>query len=221
MSDIFREVDEEVRRERLKQLWDRYGTLVVVVAFLFVAAIGGWRGYQWWDAKKAAEHGARFESAMSLESKGNHTEAEAAFAKIAAEGTSGYRILARLQEAGEVARRDSAAAVKIYDALASDSGVNPTLQDLARTRAGLLLVDTAPYEDMRTRLEPLTASARPFRHTARELLAFSAWRTGNTAATQRWFETIAADQESPVGTRTRVEMLVALGASSATTGGKS
>lgn len=215
MSDIFREVDEELRRERLKQLWDRYGTLVVVAAFLIVAAIGGWRAYQWWDAKQAAEYGARFETAISLENKGSHTEAEAAFAKIAVEGTSGYRILARLQEAAEIARRDPAAAVKIYDALASDSKINATLQDLARTRAGLLLVDTAPFEEMRTRLEPLTASGRPFRHTARELLAFSAWRNGDTAGTQRWFETIAADPESPAGTRTRVEMLVALAASGA------
>ena len=215
MSDIFQEVDEEVRRERLKQLWDRYSGLIIAVVVLIVAGVGGWRGYQWWEAKQAAENGARFETAMSLEEKGNYPEAEAAFARIAAEGTSGYRILARFQEAAEIARRDPAAAVRAYDALAGDSGVPVVLQELARIRAGLLLADTASLEDMRARLEPLAAPGRPFRHSARELLALAAWRAGNTDATRRWAEMVTTDPESPPGARTRADMLLALSASGA------
>jgi hypothetical protein len=215
VADIFQEVDDEVRRERLKQLWDRYGTLVVVGAFLIVAGVGGWRGYQWWEAKQAAENGAQFAAAMSLEQKGNYAEAEAAFGRIGAEGTAGYRTLARFQEAGETARRDAPAAVKLYDAIAADSGVGATLQDLARVRAGLALLDTASLDEMRTRLEPLTASGRPFRHTARELLAMAAWRAGDTATARRWAEMIATDPESPAGTLDRVQMLIALSASGA------
>jgi hypothetical protein len=210
VSDIFQEVDEEVRRERLKQLWDRYGTLVVAVAFLIVAGIGGWRAYQWWDAKKAAENGVRFESALALASEGKNADAEAAFGRIAADGTSGYRVLARFQEAAELARRDSAAGVKAYDAIAADSSVPPLLQDLARVRAGLILVDTAPLEELRTRLEPVTAPGRAFRHTARELMAFASWRAGNADATRRWVDAIIADAESPQAIRSRVEMLSAL-----------
>lgn len=215
MADIFQEVDEEVRRERLKQLWDRYGTLMVAVALLIIAGIGGWRGYQWWEAKQAAENGALFGEAMSLEQKGNYAEAEAAFERIAAQGTSGYRILARFQEAAETARRGGPAAAKLYDAIAADSRVDATLQDLARVRAALVLLDSASFEEMRTRLEPLAVAGRPFRHTARELLAMAAWRAGDTAAARRWAEMIAADPESPPGTRDRVQMLIALSASGA------
>jgi hypothetical protein len=210
VSDIFQEVDEEVRRERLKQLWDRYGTLIVILAFLVVAAIGGWRAYQWWDAKKAAENGARFESALALATDGKNADAEAAFAKIAAEGTSGYRTLARFQEATELARRDPAAAVKAYDAIAADSSLSSALQDLARVRAGLILVDTAPLEELRTRLAPAAEPGRPFRHSARELMAFASWRAGNAAETKRWVDMITADAESPQAVRSRVEMLSAL-----------
>jgi hypothetical protein len=215
VADIFQEVDEEVRRERLKQLWNRYGTLVVAVAFLIIAGIGGWRGYQWWEAKQAAENGAQFGEAMSLEQKGNYAEAEAAFGRIAAQGTSGYRILARFQEAGETARRDGPAAAKLYDAIAVDTRTDAALQDLARVRAALVLLDTASFDEMRTRLEPLAMPGRPFRHTARELLAMAAWRAGDAAAARRWAEMIAADPESPPGTRDRVQMLIALSASGA------
>ena len=177
MSDIFHEVDEEVRREKLKQLWERHGNLIVAFALLVVLAVGGWRGYEWWDARKAAESGAAFEAAVTLAESGKQAEAQEAFAKLAKDGTSGYRVLARFREAAELAKTDPAAAVKVYDALAADSGLGRAMQDLAAIRGGLILVDTAPLAELSSRLEPLTSADRPFRHTARELLALGAWRS--------------------------------------------
>ena len=210
MSDIFREVDEEVRRERLQQIWDRHSGLIIAAAVLVVLAVAGWRGYEWFEAKKSAESGTQFEAAVTLADEGKHAEAQAAFAKIAVEGSSGYRMLARFREAAELGRTDQAAAVKTYDALAADSGLGRPLQDLAVVRAGLLLVDTAPLADLNTRLEPLTGVDRPFRHTARELLALGAWRTGDTTAAKRWFDIITADPATPAGTRARIDVLIAL-----------
>ena len=57
MSDIFSEVDEEVRREQLRKLWERYGFLLIAACVLLVAGVAGWRGYEWWEAKWAAEAG--------------------------------------------------------------------------------------------------------------------------------------------------------------------
>jgi hypothetical protein len=210
VSDIFREVDEEVRKEKLQQLWERHSGLIIALAALIVIAVGGWRVYEWWEAKKSAESGAAFEAAVSLADQDKHAEAQAAFARIAADGASGYRTLARFREAAEFARTDQAAAVKAYDALAADSGLGRPLQDLAAVRAGLLLVDTAPLADLNARLEPLTAADRTFRHTARELLALAAWRAGDQAAAKRWFDMITTDADTPAGTRARINVLIAL-----------
>ena len=217
MSDIFREVDEEVRRERLQQLWERHGNLIVALALLIVLAVGGWRGYDWWEDRKAAESGAAFETAVALAESGKQDEAQAAFSKLAKEGSSGYRILARFREAAELAKTDPGAAVKAYDSLAAESGVGRSLQDLAVIRAGLILVDTATPAELATRLEPLTASDRPFRHAARELLALGAWRAGDAAAAKRWFDLIATDLETPAGTRQRIEVLMTLSGAKAKT----
>jgi hypothetical protein len=210
VSDIFREVDEEVRRERLQQIWDRHSGLIIAAAVLVVLAVAGWRGYEWFEAKKSAESGTAFEAAITLAEEGKHAEAQAAFAKIAADGSSGYRMLARFREAAELSRTDQAAAVKAYDALAADTSLGRPLQDLAAVRAGLLLVDTAPLADLNARLEPLTGADRTFRHTARELLALGAWRTGDVAAAKRWFDMITTDTDTPAGTRARIDVLIAL-----------
>jgi hypothetical protein len=215
VTDIFHEVDEEVRREQLKKLWERYGTYLIAACVLVVLGVGAWRGYEWWQAKQAAASGAAFEQAVTLAEGGKHQEASAAFAKLAEDGTAGYRLLARLRQAAELATTDRKAAVATYEAIAADNRAGQVMQDLAAVRAGYLLVDTAPYSEMVKRLEPLTADDRPFRHTAREILALSAWRTGDTASARKWTDMMMSDPLTPPGLRSRAQMLSELIAASA------
>jgi len=212
VSDIFREVDEEVRREQLKKLWERHSGLIIAVAVLIVAGVGGWRGYQWWEAKKAATAGAAFEVAAQLAAEGKHQEAETAFAKVAAEGTPSYRMLGKLREAAELAKRDPKAAIDTYKTLAADQSLGRTQQDFAAVRAGQLMVDQSSFDDIKALLEPVTAADRPFRHSARALLALAAWRANDAAAIRRWSDMVLADTETPVSTRGQIEILLTLAA---------
>jgi hypothetical protein len=210
VADIFHEVDDEVRRDQLKKLWERYSIFIIALAVLIVAGIGGWRGYEYYVAKKSAAAGAAFESAVTLSEQGKHAEAEAAFAKVVAQAPDGYRVLARFRAAAALAQVKAPDAVKAYDEIAADTSVGQTFQDLAGVRAGLLLVDNAPLADLRRRLEPLAEPGRTFRHTARELLALSAWRNHDAATARRYIDMIAADGETPPGARARIDVLSAL-----------
>jgi len=215
VTDIFQEVDEEVRREQLKKLWERYGTYFIAACIVIVIGVGAWRGYEWWQAKQAAQSGAAFEQAVKLAESGKHQEAAAAFTKLSADATPGYRVLARLREAAELATTDRKTAVAAYDAIAADNRAGQVVRDLAAVRAGYLLVDTAPYSEILQRLEPATAADRAFRHSSREILALSAWKTGDMSAARRWTEMIMGDPQTPPGPRSRAEMLSELIAASA------
>jgi hypothetical protein len=210
VSELFDEVDEDVRRDQLKKLWDQYSIYIVAGALLIIAAVGGWRGYEYVEAKKAAEAGAAFDKASELSERNKHAEAEAAFTELAAKASSGYRTLARLRAAAEAANRDPQAAVKLYDDISADSSIGAPERDLAKVRAAALLLETASYPNMLARLEPASAPGATFRHTARELLALSAWRANDTAAARQWLDMIANDGETPPGLRSRAEALQAL-----------
>jgi hypothetical protein len=210
VSELFDEVDEEVRRDQLKKLWDAYSIYIVAAALLIIASVGGWRGYQYLEAQKAAEAGAAFDKAVELSEQNKHSEAEAAFNDLAAKAPAGYRMLARLRAAGEVASRDPLAAAKMYDDIAADRSVGAEERDLAKVRAAGLLLDSSSYPDMLARLEPFTTPEATFRHTARELLALSAWRANDTAAARKWLDLIADDGETPPSLRSRAEALQAL-----------
>ncbi|MDB5567052.1 MAG: hypothetical protein JWP84_3618, partial [Tardiphaga sp.] len=184
--------------------------VIIAIAILIVAGVGGWRGYSYLEAKKSAEAGAAFDRAVDLSEQNKHAEAEAAFTKLAGEAPSGYRTLARLRAASEASSRDPQAAVKLYDDIAADRSIAATEQDLAKIRAGALLLETAPYDALLARLEPASTITGTYRHSARELLALSAWRANNAVATRQWLDMIANDGETPASLRTRAEALQAL-----------
>ncbi len=210
MADIFHEVDEAVRRERLEKVWKQYGHYIIAAAVLIIAAVGGWRGYDYLQRQKAQEAGAQFEMAMTLAEAGKHQEAADAFAKVVKDGAGGYPTLARLREAAELGPRDAKAAVAALDALAADGSIGQRFQDLATLRAGFMLVDTAPFADMQRRLEPIAVAGRTFRHSARELLALSAWRNNDMTAARRYAEQLVNDGETPGAIRSRIEVLIAM-----------
>jgi len=210
VSELFDEVDEEVRREQLKKLWDKYSIVFIALMVLVVAGVGGWRGYQYLEGKKAAEAGAAFEKAAELSDQDKHADAEKAYTELAAKAPSGYRTLARLRAAAEMAPGDVKAAAKMYDDIAADRSIGAEWQDLAKIRAAGLLVDSASYADMQQRLESSATPKSTFRHTARELLALSAWRNSDMTATRKWLDAINEDGETPPGLRSRAEALQAL-----------
>jgi len=210
VSELFDEVDEEVRRERLKKLWDKYNVLIVALLVLTIAGVVGWQWYKYVEAQKAAEAGAAFDSAVALSEQNKHAEAEAAFTELAAKAPAGYRALARLRAAAEAAARDPKAGAKMFDDIAADHSVPAEQRDLATIRAAGLVLDGASYAEMQQRLEASTTASSTFRHSAREMLALSAWRNGDVAAARKWLDAIAEDGETPPSMRSRAEALQAL-----------
>jgi hypothetical protein len=210
MSDIIREVDEELRRERLFRIWRDYGAYIVMAAVALVLAVAAWRGYEWYAARESAKTGAAFEEALRLMGDGKSREAEEAFAKIAGAARRGYRALARFGQAAEAARTDPKAGAAAYDALGEDRSLDSAMRDAARLRAAMLLVDVASVAEVAARLEPLMAKDSTFRHSARELLAVARFKAGELDAARKLVFEIMLDPETPPLARNRAQLLLAL-----------
>jgi hypothetical protein len=210
MSDIFREVDEEVRRDQAAQIWARYQNLFIAIAIIIIAATAGWRLYDHSRLKQAEEAGAKYEAALMLARDGKAAEAEGAFEQIAKNGPKGYAVLARLREAAEYSASDPAAAVKAFDAIAADGTIDPLFQNLARLRAALLRLDEADEKEIETRLGTMTAGDNPFRFSAREALALAALKHDDFETAGRQLDTIVVDPQAPASMRQRAEALLAL-----------
>jgi len=212
-NEFIREVDDEYRRDRIAQIWTRYGGLIVGLALLLVAAAGGWRYWQHLERTRAEGAAARYEEAVRLGREGKGEEAERALQALAEETTGGYRLLARFRLAAELGQRNAEEGAKAYDALSTEDGVSPVMQDLARLRAAMLRMDNPDPAQAQTALERLAAPANVWRHTAREMLGLLGLKRGDYDFAGRWFDQIAVDRETPTNLRARIEIYTALTAS--------
>jgi hypothetical protein len=211
MSDIFREVDEDLRHEQYKRLWDRFGPYVIGLAVLIVAVTAGWRLWEYWQLRSAEATGDRFVAALTLADEGNHEEAVAALDEIAADGSGLYPVLADFRVAAEkAASGDTEGAIQAFDAIATASRTPDAIKPIARLRAALILVDTASLADLEDRIGDLAATGEPWRHSAREILGLAAWRVGDLETARKYYEQIAADQDKPADLQTRAQFMLAL-----------
>lgn len=212
MSDIFHEIDEELRRENFAKLWARYGKYVVALAVVIVLATGGvseWRRYQ--QRQREAE-GARYLAALELARQGKDKDAADAFSLIARQSSGGYPVLARLEEAALKARTgDVKGAIALYEAVAADGSVDSVYRDAATLLAAQYELKGGDPKAIIAKLAPLTGAANPWHPSALELTALAQLKSGDKAAARLTFQHVADDLSAPQGLRARAsEMITAL-----------
>jgi hypothetical protein len=209
--DFFREVDEAVRQERYRKLWDQYGVHVLVAAAIVIAGVAGYKGWTFWQEKRAADAGAQFTQALRMEEGADAAKAREMLTALAEDGPQGYRVLARFQLAAAAAKAgETDKAVAAYDALAKDGAVDPILRDQAAVQAASLRLEKADYAEMEQRLKALAESDSAWRFSARELLGLSAYRAKNMREAERQFSALTQDQATPANLRERANMMLAL-----------
>ncbi|HLO79045.1 MAG TPA: tetratricopeptide repeat protein, partial [Magnetospirillum sp.] len=94
---LIREVDDELRQERMQLLWKKHGNLAISAAVALVLGVAGWQGWNAWNMKQRSQSGGAFSAAMQSLQKGNKDEALTELGKVAADGTAGYKVLADLK----------------------------------------------------------------------------------------------------------------------------
>ena len=216
MSDdsFIREVDEELRSDRFQEFWNRYGKILIGVAVAIVLATGGYRYYEYYTAKQAAEAGDAFMAAVRLAQDGKQDESVEAFAKLENQGSKSYRVLALMRGAAELAKNGQVdEAVKKFDAISADSAAEENMRSIARIRAAMLLVDSGTVADVESRVGPLSAPGAPYRASAREALGLAYYRAGDLENAFKQFETLVSDEDIPPGASQRARILLDLIAS--------
>lgn len=208
MSDesLFREVDEEVRQEQYKKIWKQYGNYFTAMAVLVVVLVAGFKGWQYWQLSQSEKAARVFADAVTKLEEGKTADADAAFAAI---DHTGYAKLGNLRRAAALdsqGKKDEA--VALYDALANDQNNEQSIRDLARVRAGYVLVDKLTPAELISRLGAFDNEQSAWRGLAREIFALAAYRTGDYAMADRYLNAIIADQGVALELRQRAQTLL-------------
>jgi len=176
---LLREVDEELRRERMEKFWNRYGTYVLAAAGLFVFLVGGFKYLEARDKAAAEAAGTQFESAVALAKSGKADDANAAFSALASSDNAGYAALAELKMAGALVKAGKPQdALTAFDKLAKKPGVDPLITGFAQLQGAALRAGEADFTELKNRLTPLMADGSAWKVAATEMLGMAAIKAG-------------------------------------------
>jgi hypothetical protein len=213
VDDIIREIEDDLRSDRVKRLWQRYHNHLYAAAVLLVLGVAGYEFWRYREIEARAAEGARFAAAMAQAEAGDSAGAGQALETLARDAGHGYATLARLYEADLLAKKgDVDAALQRYDAIAADGGIEQLFRDLATLLGAGLRVDRDDPASVIQRLQPLTAETNTWRFSARELTAVAALRANNGAEARTQLTRLSDDALAPQGIRARAaELLKTLG----------
>lgn len=221
MSDIFQEVEEDLRREKLKRAWDRYGIYVLGVAVLIVLITAGYRGYEAWQTSRARSNGDVFIAALDKAASSETVTPAQELVTFAEDAPGGYAMLAQFRaasafaQAGELDR-----AREIFSALSTDGDIPALYQNLARVRLAGTLIDQGDIQQAQQTLAPMAEdTSNPFSSAAQELMGLTAYMSDDIAGARRWYGSVRDEAGAPEPLRTRARMMLALMEQSSAQGG--
>ncbi|MBS1183096.1 MAG: hypothetical protein H6Q99_2976 [Proteobacteria bacterium] len=208
MSDIFDEVGDDLRRDRLTSLWKRYGWVLYLTAGLVVAATAAWRGYDYWATSRANAAGDSYSQVLASAKAGDHKALAESLIVYASGAPSQYQVLARFRAASEhAAMGETDNALAVFEDLSKAPGVDQAFRDLAAVRAALIAVDREGLDQIKARVSGYNNDISPWRHAAREIIALSAVRAEDWKGVSAEARKLTDDPATPADVRARARIL--------------
>ena len=210
-DSFFKEIDEELRKEGYAKLWKKYGKYLIGIAVIFVASVAAYQGWKGYDLSRRSDDSALYASALNAISQNKTNDATSALARLTKDGTTGYSILAQLNQAGLIARSgDATGAAAAYLSIANDTKVNEIFRDLALILSTMHNLDNGDPVELNNQIQHLILPSNPWRHTARELVALLAKKSGNIKQADQLYKELADDVTAPAGIRARAAEVSAI-----------
>ena len=210
MTDLFEEVEEQLRSDRYRDLARRYLPLLLGIAAAAVLATLAYWGWDYYQRQTVAKASDTYAAAISAIQAGDRDKARQLWTEVSKSQAKGYKALSLMHLAAfEMEAKKTPEAVKLLDE-AAKVAPDPIIGDAARLKSAFALLDTAPYKELEGRLTPLTEDGRPYRLQAREALAFAKVMGGNTAGARGDFVVLSLSQGAGEGVQQRAQAAISL-----------
>jgi hypothetical protein len=210
VSDLFREAEEELRKETAENVVKKAAPFAIGAVVLALAAGGGWQFYQSQQTKNIEAASTAYDAAMAKLQTGDLAGGEAALAALVKTAPAGFATQATLQRAAVLQEQGKAAEARAVFEEAAKSIKDKDLADLARLRAAYIAADSETREQLTARLAPIIDRKGAFAPLAKELAAARAWEAGDTAAARSAYALLQLDLNAPEGVRQRAGQAIAV-----------
>ena len=210
MTDLFEEVEEQLRTDRYKQFARKVMPWFIGgAAALLLATLGYW-GYDTYRTGQVSKAADQYAAAIEAFTANDREKARQLWTEVSKAQSGAYKSLSLMHLAAyAVEQKKTDEAVKLYDEAAKVS-TDPLVGDAARLKSAFALLDTASLKDMEARLKPLMEEGHPYRVQAREALAFAKLNAGDLAGARGDFVVLSQLLDAPQGAQARAQAAIGL-----------
>lgn len=209
-DSFIREVDEELRKDKLTGFWKTYGRWIAAAVVLGLAALGGWLVWKDQQYKASAAESEILDDVLRQASSGNDAGAIKSLAPLKTSKNDGYRATALLTEAALLLQKqDNEGAAKLYAQVAKDESIAQPWRDLALIRQTAVQYDRVSPDEVISRLSKLAIKGNPWFGSAGEMVAIAYLKKNSVQPAAKLFGEIAADETVPQSIRGRAENMAA------------
>jgi hypothetical protein len=210
VSDVFEEVEENLRRDQYVDFFRRYGVWLGAGLVALLAAVGAWSGYQSYQAREAASYADKLDQGEKLLQAGDFAAADRFFTDMSKSAPRAYKTAAlTFAAAALIEQGDIKTAMARLDE-AAGSERTPILRDNAKLKAAYLAADIEDYKTLKPRLTALVDAGGPLVYQARELLGSEAYEAGDLAEAREQFNFLSLALDAPEGVRNRARSALAV-----------
>lgn len=208
-GDTFlREVDENLRRDQLRDLGKKYAGWIIGAVVLFLVAIGGWLYWQDRQRAAAAEDSEQLQQIFADIAEDKMATVPNRLDTLSTEGGDVVRASAMFARAAvAIEQNDRKLAIAKYQEIAGDEDLAQPYRDLGLIRATYLEFDSVKPEEVIKRMEPLAKAGTPWFGSAGEITAMAYLKQGKKTEAGRLFAAIAADKQVPESIRSRTAQI--------------
>ncbi|HEX7886313.1 MAG TPA: tetratricopeptide repeat protein [Phenylobacterium sp.] len=210
MTDLFEEVEEQLRSDRYKQfVQGALPWMLGIAAIVLVAFLGYW-GYDSYRNTQITKASEQYSAGIDAFAAGDQVKAQRLWTEVSKSDAKAYKSLALMHlGASAVEAGKSADAVKLFDDAAL-AATDPLVGDAARLKSAFALLDTAPLKELEGRLQPLMEEGHPYRVQAREALAFAKLNAGDLTGARGEFVLISQSLDAQQGAQARAQAAIGL-----------
>lgn len=205
ITDTFvREVDENLRRDRLQDFAKRYGVWLIVAVVLFLGASGGWIYWQHRQAQQSEQQVEQLADVYRDFGAGNTAGAAQKLDQLSGSGSEAVRASAAFGRAAlAIEENDHKLAIAKYREIAADKSLPRPFRDLALIRQTALEFDQLKPEEVIGRMESLAKPGEPWFGSAGEMTAAALIKQGKKQEAGRLYAAISKDKTVPDTIRAR------------------
>jgi len=210
VTDLFEEVEEQLRSDRYRQFARKaLPWMLGAAAAALIATLGYW-GYDTYRTDQTSKASEQYAAALDAFAGGDRDKALQIWTGVSKSQSAAYKAMSLMHLAAyQLDQKKPAEAVKLFDA-AAEAAPDPVVGDAARLKSAFALLDTAPLKELEGRLKPLIEEGRPYRVQAREALAFAKLNAGDLTGARGDFVLISQSLDAPQGAQARAQAAIGL-----------